>query len=424
MIDWNSLTDGAVIGRKMQQQLVGKWGGRETSKFKQSVRFFDFESYGKPFTQVALVLEPETPLFLDGRRVVIVASEGGHDNGREFVSDYVGREGIGPWLAKRGVTFISLCRLGRWNLLSDEPLGSWIDVPLDQRMPVFHRGQKGHWPIDQYVVTGAEGVSSPTGSQTCRTARPGTPLHEHMAALTPYTSVLGFKKALEQCIDPGKRNAMQIYYWGFSTGGNYLWALSKSMLPDGILGYGMNNFAFSHFWTTGSHGKYDWLYDKSAARLRERGLPDFKFYTRDLTDEERERQWQVALHSPRFKSHEDTFMFFNAAALSQDLSELWRSDFLPEANRDRGIGELFRENFDLAFPDRSISNLAVLDLFGDADEINPYPKSSAVAASMTRGYCRKYKIALLEGRHHCIDADHAEAFGSLWLEAIENGYFK
>jgi hypothetical protein len=117
-------------------------------------------------------------------------------------------------------------------------------------------------------------------------------------------------------------------------------------------------------------------------------------------------------------------MFFNAAALSQDLSELWRSDFLPQANRDRGIAELFRENFDLAFPDRSSSNLAVLDLFGDADEINPYPKSSAVAASMTRGYCRKYKIALLEGRHHCIDADHAEAFGSLWLEAIENGYFK
>lgn len=424
MIGWDSLKDGAVIAMETQRQAIRKWGARDSSKFKQSVRFFDFECYGKPFTQVALILEPETPLLLDGRRIVIVASEGGHDNGREFVADYLGREGIGPWLAKRGVTFISLCRLGRWNFLSDEPLGSWIDVPLEQRMPVFHRGQNGHWPADQYIVTGAEGVSSPTGSQACRIARPGTPLRDHMAALTPFTTVAGFKNALSECLDARERNGMQIYYWGFSTGGNYLWALAKSMLPDGILGYGMNNFSFSHFWTKGIQGKYDWLYDKSAARLRERGMPDFKFYTRDLTDQEREQQWQVALHSPRFKSHEDTFMFFNAAALSQGLAELWNADFLPKAIRDRGIAQLFRENFDLSFPDYSLSKLAALDLFGDGDEINPYPESSGVAADMTRPYCRKYKLAILEGRHHCIDADHAEAFGSLWLEAIDSGYFK
>jgi hypothetical protein len=424
MVDWNSLADGSVISRDTQRQTTAVWSSREISKFKQSLQAFDFECYGKPFTQAALVFEPEKPLIIEGRRVVIVASEGGHDDGREFVSDYLGREGIAPWLAKRGVTFISLCRLGRWNFLSNDPFGSWKDVPLDQRMPVFHRGQKGHWPADQYVVTGADGVSSPTGSRTCRIGRPGTPLRDHMTALTPLTTVNGFKKALSECIDARERKAMQVYYWGFSTGGTYLWALAKSVLPEGILGYGMNNFGFSHYWTMAAKGKYEWLYDRSAARLRERGMPDFKFYTRDLTDEEREKQWQLALHSPRFKSHEDTFMFFNAAALSQGLSELWSSDFLPKTVRERGIAELFRENFDLAFPDYSLAKLAALDLFGDADEINPYPHSSGVAADVTRPYCRKYKIAILEGRHHCIDADHIQAFGSLWLDAIERGYFK
>jgi hypothetical protein len=62
-------------------------------------------------------------------------------------------------------------------------------------------------------------------------------------------------------------------------------------------------------------------------------------------------------------------------------------------------------------------------LFGDGDEILPYPKSSGVSADFTRQYCRRYKVAVLEGRHHCIDGDHAEAIGSVWLDAIEGRYF-
>ncbi len=424
MVDWNTLADGSVISLSDQKQAIGKWGARESGGFRQTVRYFDFENYGKPFTQVALVLEPDKPLVIDGRRVVVAASEGGHDNGREFIHDYEGREGIGPWLAKRGVTFIALCRLGRWNFLSDDPLGSWIDVPLGERMPIFHRGQRKHWSSNDYTVIGGEGVSSPTGSQVCRVARPGSALRDHMVALTPFTTVTGFKKALSECLDSADRSRMQVYYWGFSTGGGYMWGMSKSLPPDGILGFGMNNFAFAAFWASTTGGKYDWLYDRSTARLRERGMTDFKFYTRDLTDEEREKQWRVALHSPRFKSHEDTFMFFNAAALSQGLSELWKASFLPAADRKRGFGALFHENFDLAYPDQSISNLAVIELFGDGDEILPYPNSSGVSADMTRPFCRRYKLAVLQGRHHCIDADHAQAFGSLWMDAIESKYFQ
>ncbi len=116
-------------------------------------------------------------------------------------------------------------------------------------------------------------------------------------------------------------------------------------------------------------------------------------------------------------------MFFNAAALSQGLSELWKSRSLPDSIRSRGFAALFRENIDLAFPDNSVSELSVLEFFGDEDEIWPFPTSSGVSAAMTQPFCRRYTLAVLEGRHHCIDADHAEAFGSLWLDAIESGYF-
>jgi hypothetical protein len=32
-------------------------------------------------------------------------------------------------------------------------------------------------------------------------------------------------------------------------------------------------------------------------------------------------------------------------------------------------------------------------------------------------------MAFLDGYHHSVSADHAEAFGSLWLDAIQSGYY-
>lgn len=62
-----------------------------------------------------------------------------------------GKEGIGVWLAKRGVTFIGLTRVGRWNFLAPDGSGSWKDIPLDQRMPIFNRDQKVIWSPDDYT---------------------------------------------------------------------------------------------------------------------------------------------------------------------------------------------------------------------------------------------------------------------------------
>ena len=423
MLNWQKIEDGTVVDMSVQNKLMEKWRARRSTDFRQEVKFFDFESNGKPFTQVAIVLTPEQPLLVDGRRVVIVSSEGGHDNGIEFIRDYTGKEGAGPWLARRGVTFISLCRLGRWNFLTKEPLGSWIEVPLDQRMPMFHRGQKQHWTADNYTVTGADGVSSPTGSQRCRVAREGSALEQHMMALTPATSIMGFEKALTGCVDLKRRGEMLLFYSGFSTGGPFLWALSKRIPPNGVVGWGTANFPIAYYSSQAFAGQYRWLYDRSTFRVRERGMTDFAFFTGNLTDAERQTQWKEALHSPRFKSHEDTFMFFNVAAQCEALSRLWNAPFLSDEVRKRGFGALVRENLDLAFPDQSLAEVSVLDLFGTGDEILPPATVARPAASVVRSYCKRYTVALLEGRHHCIDAEHSEAFGSMWLDAIEAGYF-
>ena len=422
MIDWHELADGAILPKADLERVSARFRGRETTTFVQDVHYFDFESNGKPFTQVATVYTPAEPRVVDGRKVIVVASEGGHDNGREFAVDDLGREGPAPWLAKRGVTFIALARLGRWNFLTDEAFGSWRDVPIEERMPIFHRGQRAHWPASEYEVVGAEGVSSPTGSQFCRLPRPGSQLEAHMMALTPSTSMKGFETALAGIGALEDRRRLLLLFWGFSTGGAFLWPFAKRAAPDGIMGFGMSTFPVAFYATRAVRDEHRWLYDASAFRVRERGMRDFAFFSPDLSDAERKEQWKEALKSPRFKSFEDTFMFFNVAALTESLAKLWNADFLPEEIRKRGFSTLLRENLDLAFPDDSLKGIRVLELSGTRDEIQP-PETVRAAAAVVRPHCGRYKIVFLEELHHSIAADQAPVFGSLWLDAIESGYY-
>jgi len=421
-VDFRSLPEESVLPADALATLQEKWSDRRDSGFGQEVRFFDFEANGKPFTQVAVVLTPERPLLVDGRRVVVIASEGGHDNGREFIVDTAGEEGAGPWLARRGVTFIALCRLGRWNFLSDDPLGSWIDVPLDRRMPVFHRGQAAHWSPDDFITVGAEGVSSPTGSPLCRLPREGTELEDHMLALTPEVALQGFEMAAAACLGETPDDQLLRLYWGFSTGATYLWSFAKRRPPDGVLGYGSAGIPFGHFASRAARDEFGWLYDRSALRVRQRGLSDFDFYNGHLQGEERERHWQAALHSPQFKSYEDTFMFYNVAAQSEALCRLWNKPFLPEAVRQRGQSDLLRANLDLAFPDRSLASVKVLDVFGTRDQILPPPVARANAQEI-RPFSSDYRLLFLDGYWHSVSRRHVEAFGAVWLEAATQGLF-
>lgn len=421
LVDWNAFANGSVLSPALIAQAIERARPTLGTPFKQEVRYFDFDGHGKPFTQVALVLTPERPLTVDGRSVIVVASEGGSDNGRGFIHDNAGKEGLGPWLARRGITFIQLCRLGRWNFLTDEPLGSWRDVPLNSRMPVFNRQQRRHWSPEDYETVAAEGVSSPTNSQSCRIARPGSELEAHMIALTPDTSIKGFQLAVDALVPTEERAKALMLYSGFSTGGAFMWALAKRVAPHGIVGYGTSNFPIAYYGSQAAKGKFAWLYDHSAARLRERGTSDFEFFNRDLTEAERTALWQNALHHPRFKSHEDTFMFFNVAALAECVSRLWNASFLPAEERRAGLAALMQQNLDLCFPGEALRSVRVLDLYGTRDEILT-PDVARSVESNVGPYCASYRMAFLDGYHHSIAADHVEAYGSLWLDAIQSNY--
>jgi hypothetical protein len=213
-----------------------------------------------------------------------------------------------------------------------------------------------------------------------------------------------------------------LLYYGFSTGGAYLWPLSKRLPPDGIAGYGMSNFPIAYFSCRATKGNYEWLYDRSAVRLRERGTKDFEFFNRDLGEAQRAELWQQALHAPRFKSFEDTFMFYNVAALSESIARLWNAPFLPQSDRKRGFPALLEENLDLCFPSDALATIRVLDLYGTRDEVLTSDVARAVLATVGP-FCRSYRMAFLDGYHHSISSDHVEAFGSLWLDAIKSGYF-
>lgn len=419
-INWRQLDDLRVFDLAEQRRVIEKWGARARGGAAVDIRHFDFESHGKLFTQVAIVVTPEEPLIVEGRPVVVVASEGGNDNGADFLRDLRGREGIGPWLARRGVTFIGLCRPGRWNFLTERPLGSWIDVPLDRRMPVFHRGQERHWTEDDYLVTDPSDISSPTGSLACRVPRPGSTLEEHMMALTPTTVLEGFRLAHDACLPSPDA---QTFYWGFSTGGAYMWSFTRLRPPTGILGYGMTGFPFTRYGIAAANGNFDWPYHRSAFRVRERGRPDFAFYNRGLSETEQDELFAVALNAPRFKSYEDTFMFFNIAALSEALGRLWNAPFLPPQVRARGFAALYQDNIETLFPNAALGATTVLDLYGAEDEVLLTSRDPSLIGEATRPYCRRYTRALLEGLHHSIDAEHAQAFGAFWLDAIEAGFF-
>src|SRR6476659_5352247 len=110
-----------------------------TSTFTRRVEYIDFKSFGQDFTQVVVILTPDTPRLHRGRKLVVVGGEPGSEYAGDFLVTPEGKEGPGVWLARRGVTFVALTRVGRWNFLA--PDGSWEGVPVEARMPMFSRKQ-------------------------------------------------------------------------------------------------------------------------------------------------------------------------------------------------------------------------------------------------------------------------------------------
>ena len=395
-----------------------------SSGYRSDTAYIDFESYGQSFTQVVVTLTPDRPRLHNGRKLVVVGAEPGSEYAMDFVQTPEGGEGPAVWLARRGVTFIALTRVGRWNFLAADGTGSWKDIPLETRMPIFNRQQKTPWTAADFEVKSSSGKAATSGdSDVYRFPKEGTALYRQMLAATASTYLGGYRRAIDHALPQRERDQSFLLFWGMSTGGAFLYPLARSVKPDGYLGWGTSSSGLAYVYRKARQGDFSTPYSHTALRLRERGLDDFKYYTRALDDETRMRWWQAALKGPRFKSGEDAPMQFNVAALTETALRLWLSDWLPASDRVRGLGDFVRDILEPSFPPAQLKQVAVLDMNGTLDEAIP-PQTVDAHREAMEPATRSYRVARLRGFHHYLyTQDSIKVVGSLWLRFIDSGYF-
>src|SRR5262245_47280930 len=184
---WDFPADNGTLDRQGTAEILAGTEYAETSSYTQRVEFIDFSAHGQPFTQVVIPLTPDKLRLHNGRRLVVVGGEPGSEYGMDFVSTVEKRDGPAVWLARRGITFVALTRVGRWNFLAPTNDGSWETIPLNERMPIFSRGQKTYWARTDYEVksSGVAVTSTPSASAFYRFPKKGTVLEEQMLAATP-----------------------------------------------------------------------------------------------------------------------------------------------------------------------------------------------------------------------------------------------
>jgi len=420
---WDIPPDNGTLSAREVLEILAADEYPATSAYTQRTEFIDFSANGRPFTQVVVTLTPATPRLHRGRRLVVVGAEPGSEYGMDFISTVERQEGPGIWLARRGVTFIALTRVGRWNFLAPSGDGSWATVPLGRRMPIFSRAQKVHWTEDDYDVrrSGVSEVTAANMSPVYRFPRKGTELEKQMLAATPRVFIEGYRLALDRVL-PDRAGAF-VLFWGMSTGGASLYPLAKDYAPDGYLGWGTSSTGLAHVNNTSRTGNTGNIYERMALRVRERGPDDFEFYTKTIDPGTRARWWEAALRSPRFKSTEDAAMYFAAGALAEHGLRLWQSDFLPAADRAIGFAGFMQAMFETSYPPAALGRVAVLDLNGTNDETLP-PSTVDANRAVMEPYARRFRVGRIEGLHHYLFTQESiKVVGTVWLRYIESGFF-
>ena len=420
---WELPPDNGTLGNDAIAAILAGDDYPVTSSYTQAVSFIDFSAHGQNFTQVVVTLTPATPRLRNGKKIVVVGAEPGSEYGMDFVSTVERKEGPAVWLAKRGVTFIALTRVGRWNFLAPSGDGSWERVPLGERMPIFSRAQKTAWTSAEYEVkrSGASGRDSASVSANYRFPKKGSALERQMLAATPRVFLEGYRLALERAIPD--RTGSLVLFWGMSTGGASLYPLAKYYRPDGYLGWGTSSTGLAWIHNRTLTGNFDDIYDHSALRVRERGPDDFELYTKHVDSGTRAAWWKAALRSPRFKSTEDESMQFGAAALTEHAIRLWQSDFLPSSDRAAGLAAFVQAMFEPSYPPAELRSVAILDLNGTNDEVLP-PATVDANRSVMERYARKYRVGRIEGLHHYLfTQDSIKIVGTTWMRYIDSGLF-
>jgi hypothetical protein len=419
---WDLPGDLATIPDAQVDEILQGKDYPETTEFTRRVDYVDFTANGAQFTQVVMRLDPAKPLLHKGKKIILVATEEGSSSLNGFVMTDEGKEGIGVWLAKRGITFIALNRIGRWNFFAPERSGSWASIPLDDRMPIFSQHQKVYWSKDDYVSQPAGNTSSSSGSEFVRYPKPGTELYRAIVAATPVVIVDGFEHGLRHMMSDDERKDALLLYWGFSTGGAFMWPLAERVKPDGYLNWGSSPPGIAYFYGAARAGRWDWLYDKSALRVRGRGLADFEFYNKRAAPEEKPERWQRTLNEPRFKAAEDSAMFFNIGALAEEAMRLYMSEFIPRERRNLGFQKLFDEILNTALPGPALKDIPIWDMNGTFDEVYP-PKWMEDARDMMMPYMGKHRVTRIAGLNHSIVNRQVRVIGPVWLRAIGEGFF-
>jgi len=419
---WELPPDTGTIPESQVEEILQGKDFPETTTYTRKLDYVDFTDNGAQFTQVVLRLDPAKPLLHNGKKVILVATEEGSSSLNGFVTTDEGKEGIGVWLAKRGVTFIALNRVGRWNFFAPDRSGLWTSIPLNDRMPIFSQHQKAYWSTEDWISKAAGKTSSSTGSEFIRYPKPGTELYREMVAATPVVIVDGFEHGLRHVMSNDERQHALLLYWGFSTGGAFMWPLAERIKPDGYLNWGSSPPGIAYLYGATRSGRWDWFYDKSALRVRGRGLADFEFYNKRAAPEEKPARWQRTLNEPRFKAAEDSAMFFNVGALAEEAMRLYSSDFIPEDRRKLGFKKLFDEILATALPGPSLKGIPVWDMNGTYDEVYP-PKWMEEAREMMRPYMGKHRITRIEGLNHSIVNRQVRVIGPVWLRTIQEGFF-
>jgi pimeloyl-ACP methyl ester carboxylesterase len=418
---WELPPDNGTMGRETIAAILAANDYPETSGYRQTIDFIDFSSNGQKFTQVVVMLTPDRPLLRNGKKIVVVGGEPGSEYAMDFVRTVEDKDGPAVWLAKRGITFVGPTRAGRWNFLAPTKDGSWESVPLGQRMPIFERSQASHWTEDDYTVKRAVSSGGPASGAISRVPRPGTLLDKQLLAATGGTFIEGYRLALVKAI-PDRANSL-VLFWGMSTGGSTLYPLAKYYTPDGYLGWGTSTTGFAAAAGRAQAGSYNGLYEPTAARVRERGLDDFEYYTVEIDPQTRTKWWQAAQRNPRFKSTEDPPMGFNASAIAETAMRLWYSDFLPDETRKRGFVTFMQDMFEPTFPPAELKKVPVLDLNGTRDEVLPPPRVDANRKVM-EPYTKKYRVGRIEGLHHYLfTQDSIKTVVTTWMRYIDSGYF-
>ncbi|OZI66782.1 hypothetical protein [Bordetella genomosp. 11] len=419
---WTLPADKGTLPQAQVEEILGGKDYPETTQFTKKVTYVDYPANGMTFTQVVMRLEPAKPLMHNGRKVVLVATEEGSSSANGFIETDEGKEGIGVWLAKRGVTFIALTRVGRWNFFAPDRSGTWETIPLDERMPIFSQHQKAYWSKDDYTIQPAGNTASKSGSEYVRFPKPGTQLFNEMVAATPVAMVDGLEAGLRSTLSDKERKKSMVLYWGFSTGGALMWPLAERVRPDGYLNWGSSPPGVAYYYGAAQAGRWDWPYEKSALRVRGRGRADFEFYNKRADPAEKDARWERDLKEPRFKEVEDPIMFYNVGALSELALRLYMAPFVPARMKQAGFNKMLNDILATSMPGPALKGLPVWDMNGTYDEVYPVEWMEA-ARTMMAPYIGKHVLIRIEGFNHSIVNRQVRVIGPVWLRAIQQGYF-